>query len=73
MDCLIQHLRQKLSCLKRGVAYSLTVSLPINQEYSTPLLRQLNPIHTGKGVFSTSRPVNCSELQNETSYNLETW
>ena len=33
-----------------------------------------NPIHTGGlGVFSTSKPVNCSKLQNETSYNLETW
>ena len=39
--------------------------------------RDLNPIHTGGGggggVFSTSKPVNCSDLQNETSYNLETW
>ena len=40
----------------------------------------LNPIHPiriggggGGGVSSTSRPVNCSELQNETSNNLETW
>ena len=32
-----------------------------------------NPIHTGRGVFSTSKPVNCLELQNATSYNLETW
>ena len=31
---------QKLSCLKSGVSYSSTVSLPINQELSTPLLRQ---------------------------------
>ena len=37
----------------------------------------LNPIHTGGGggggVFSTSRPVTCSELQNETSHHLKTW
>ena len=32
----------------------------------------INPIHTGGVCFSTSKPVNCSELQNETSYNLET-
>ena len=25
------------------------------------------------GVFSTSRQVNCSELQNKTSHQLETW
>ena len=39
--------------------------------------RGVNPIQFikggGGGVFSTSKPVNCSELQNETSYNLETW
>ena len=41
-----------------------------------PGSEHINPIHTGGGgggVFSTSKPVNCSELQNETSYNLETW
>ena len=32
---------QKLSCLKSGASKSSAVSLPINQEYSTPLLRQL--------------------------------
>ena len=31
-----------------------------------------NPIST-RGVFSTSSPVNGSELQNGTSYHLETW
>ena len=29
---LIPHSHQKLSCLKSGVSYSLSVSLPINQE-----------------------------------------
>ena len=39
-----------------------------------PQANFLNPIHTGgEGVFSTSKPVNCSELQNDISYNLETW
>ena len=34
----------------------------------------INPISTGGGgVFSTSSPVNGSELQNGTSYHLETW
>ena len=27
----------------------------------------------GEGVFSTSRPVNCSELQNERSHHPESW
>ena len=38
---LIPHSHQNLSCLKSGVNYSSTVSLPINQEQSTPLLRQI--------------------------------
>ena len=37
----ILHSHQKLNCLKSGVSYSSTVSLPINQEKSTPLFRQL--------------------------------
>ena len=37
----IPHSHQKLNCLKSGVSYSSTVSLPINQEESTPLFRQL--------------------------------
>ena len=37
----IPHSHQKLNCLKSGVSYSSTVSLPINQEKSTPLFRQL--------------------------------
>ena len=39
---LIPHSHQKSSCLKSGVSFSSTVSLPIKQENSTPLLRQLN-------------------------------
>ena len=31
-QALIPHSPQKLSCLKSGVSYSLTVSLPINHE-----------------------------------------
>ena len=42
-------------------------------EYNLCKKEELNPIHPGGGVFSTSKPVNSSELQNETSYNLETW
>ena len=34
--------------LKSGVSYSSTVSLPINQEKSAPLLRQLNTAFTPK-------------------------
>ena len=37
----IPHSHQKLSCFKSGVSYSSLVSLPINQEQSTPFLRQL--------------------------------
>ena len=39
---------QKLNCLKSGVSYSSTVSLSVNQEKSTPLLRQLNTAFTPK-------------------------
>ena len=45
--------------------------LPWQQQH-TVVTSLFNPIHTG-GVFSTSRPVNCSQLHNETSYNLETF
>ena len=38
---LILHSHQKLSCLKSGVSDFSTVSLPINQEQSTALLRQI--------------------------------
>ena len=38
---IIPHSRQELSCLKSNVSYSSAVSLPIDQEESTPLLRQL--------------------------------
>ena len=34
--------------VKSGVSYFSTVSLPINQEKSTPLLRQLNTAFTPK-------------------------
>ena len=38
------------------------------------LVKFLNPISTeGGGVFSTSSPVNGSELQNGTNYHLESW
>ena len=46
----------------------------IQSKSSNKSISTLNPIHTGgRGVFSISRPVNCSELQNETSHHLETW
>ena len=35
------HSHQKLSCFKCSVSYSSTVSLPMNQGWSTSLLRQL--------------------------------
>ena len=35
------HSHQKLCCLQSDVSYFSTVSLPMNQEKSTPLLRQL--------------------------------
>ena len=41
---------------------------PYETFYST-----INPISTRGGVFSTTTPVNGSELQNGTSYRLETW
>ena len=48
------------------------------QQQKTELISEvgrINPISTGGGggVFSTSSPVNGSELQNGTSYHLETW
>ena len=42
-------------------------------EMTTPVNWYFNAIHTGGGLFSTSRPVNCSKPQKETSHNLETW
>ena len=53
----IQHSHQKLSCLKSGASYSSTESLPINQEYSTPLLRQLNAVLETVWNQLTIRPV----------------
>ena len=48
------------------------------ERYLDPSLSMttINLIHTGGGgggCVSIFRPVSCSELQNETSYNLETW
>ena len=48
-----------------------TFLLDVGPVFGTLLV---NPISTGRGrVFSTSSPVNGSELQNGTSYHLETW
>ena len=40
---VIPHSHQQLRCLKSGVSYSSTVSLPINQELSTLLLTLSRP------------------------------
>ena len=37
---VIPHSCRGLGCLKGGVSYSSTVSLPVNQEWSTPLLER---------------------------------
>ena len=42
-------------------------------EICNQLIAALTQLAPGGGVFSTSSPVNGSELQNRTSYHLETW
>ena len=54
----------------------LAVSFICQHQVLAEFSHRINPIHTGGGGgggVSTSRPVNCSELQNEISHNLETW
>ena len=67
-------LRQHDNVLFHLSRYRIIKVLTAEQNYLIAEQKLLNPINNGGGggVF-TSRPVNCSELQNEQAISLKLW